>query len=329
MNWKSLDYKGLSVLDEWCVKCFEDDSMLIKIKWKEKFTIRSGVAIGLLLTSFFASAAETISFTMKYSGGSKPSCDEAQNITGVEPADSNKHPVFIYTVGTDEKYDNAMAMAAVNGMAARGYVAATVQYPNILFGNCDKLKSRSQCVYNEANPASAVNTLCSRASADCSKGVVLGGFSQGALLATMAHDFNPNVQAVYGMGDGTTYVIYDLSSCMAAGNYSLSPDRLRLANGIHDDYLGPTAKGSNFQTRKVSGLDCPDGTKACYRPNGSGWYIIPDSEVEDGHADHCYQRHGGCVFGSQEKYLDEGWLTGTAPWELNANLDWLTQFTTP
>jgi len=285
---------------------------------------RAAMALSLLVLSATA-AAGTASFTTTYQGGSDASCGTSYTIVGSEPADGAKHPVFIYTVGTGETYTNASALAAVTGMAARGYVAATIEYPSGTFGDCTTLSARSQCIFDSGNAQSAASVLCSRATADCSKGIVTGGFSQGSIMATLAHNYNSGVQAAYGIGDGVRYSGYNLKSCMAAGNYSLPTDRLRVINGVHDDFLGPTSKGAYSQTRTVTGLDCPNGTTACFRPNGSGWYVIQNNEVEDGYADHCYMRVGGCL--TSEDVLDTGWASGSAAWELNANLDWLTGFT--
>jgi predicted esterase len=271
--------------------------------------------------------AQTNGFTAEYSGGSSSSCKTTYQIEGAEPATPGKYPVFIYLVGTWETYNNASAMAAVNGMANRGFVAATVQYPNNSFGTCATLGNRSRCIFDSSKASSALNQVCSRDQSDCTKGVVVGGFSQGSVLATLAKNYAGQVQAVYGMGDGVQYSAYDLSACMADGTRVLDSDHLRLVNGQEDDFLGPERKKVIAQTVQVSGLACDKGQTTCLRDNGSGWVIVLNSQVEDGRADHCYQRVGGCF--SSENVLDAGWENGDDPWELNTNLDWLTSFTQP
>ena len=59
----------------------------------------------------------------------------------------------------------------------------------------------------------------------------------------------------------------------------------------------------------------------------SGWLMVLNGQVGDGSADHCYMRRTGDCGGSQNS-LDAGWQTGTAAWELGANLDWLDTFVT-
>ena len=147
------------------------------------------------------------SFTANYTGqGSNAStCNTTFNISGQEPTATGTYPVFVYMVGTSESFTNGSAIAAVSGMANRRYVAATVQYANGQFGNCTQISGRARCVFNPSSAASAITRLCSRAKADCSKGIVVGGFSQGSIMADLARNFDTRVQAAWGMGDGVNY----------------------------------------------------------------------------------------------------------------------------
>ncbi|MCY1014391.1 alpha/beta hydrolase family protein [Pyxidicoccus sp. MSG2] len=271
-----------------------------------------------------AGAQSLSSFTATYSGGSGLVCGTTYNIRGQEPAATGKYPVFIYTVGTTEQYDHSSALAAVSEMAARGYVAATVEYDNATFGSCSTIDSRAKCTYDASRSTSAVGRLCARAKADCSKGIVVAGFSQGSVMAVLAKNHDARVRAAYGLGCGVQYSIYNLSSCVADGNRALPSDRLRIINGEQDVFVGPTESAVRAQNTQTTGLSCPLAT-SCFRSNGSGWYIIKDSQVADLQADHCYMRTGSCV----GLTLDNTWRSGTAPWSLSTNLNWLTQFTTP
>lgn len=72
-------------------------------------------------------------------------------------------------------------------------------------------------------------------------------------------------------------------------------------------------------------MSCGAETFACLRPDGSGWLIVRNSEVQDGAADHCYMQHRGCSWRSN---FDPGWLPpSTLPWSLGTNLDWLKDHT--
>ncbi|MCP3143346.1 alpha/beta hydrolase family protein [Pyxidicoccus xibeiensis] len=283
------------------------------------------LGVFLALVWMPSAEAQTLSsFTATYSGGSGTICGTTYSIRGREPAASGRYPVFVYTVGTTEQYDHSSALAAVEEMAARGYVAATVEYDNGSFGSCSTLNSRSRCIYDAGRSSSAISRLCSRAKADCSKGVVVSGFSQGSIMAILAKNHDSRVRAAYGLGAGVQYSIYNLSSCVADGNRALPSDRLRIVNGEQDAFVGPTASGVRSQSTEMTGLSCPLAM-SCFRSNNSGWYIIDDSQVADGTADHCYMRNSGCI----GLTLDSTWRSGTAPWSLRTNLNWLTQFTTP
>lgn len=274
-----------------------------------------------------AAAVTTTAFTATYTGqgAGASTCNTTYAITGQEPTTTGKYPLFIYTVGTNESPTNASATAAVAAMASRGFVAATVAYDSPSFGSCTALTGKTKCIYNAASTTSAVAKLCARAKADCSKGIVVGGFSQGSLIATLAKNYDTRVQAAWGIGDGVQYSIYNLASCVGNGNRSLPSSRLRVVDGERDVFIGPTAANVRSQMLSLTGYSCTGYT--CLQSNGAGWYIIQNAQVGDGSADHCYTRTGDCS-GSQNS-IDATWKTGTAAWTLNANLDWLASFTSP
>jgi hypothetical protein len=259
------------------------------------------------------------SFTATYKNG-----NTTENITGREPTAAGKYPVFIYTVGTTENFQHTSAIAAIEGMANRGYVSATVQYPNSNFGNCSTIGGRAKAIYDPNSSTSAVTALCARAKADCSKGIVVGGFSQGSVIATLAKNFEPRVQAAYAIGAHNSYSFFNLTSCMNNGNHAISNTRLRVVNGEVDTFGGGNQNAVRTKAQGVTGLNCGSTATSCLQSNGSGWILVLNNQVQDGSADHCYMRQGGCV---NTNNLDPGWQNGADPWELNANLDWLTQFT--
>jgi hypothetical protein len=274
-------------------------------------------------------AVTTTAFTATYTGQGNGSttCGSTFNISGQEPTTTGTFPVFIYTIGTGETFTNASATAAVAAMASRGFVAATVQYNSGSFSGCSTIAGKARCIFNGSSATSALARLCARPKADCSKGVVAGGFSQGAVIATLANNFDNRVQAAWGMGDGVRYSIFNLTSCMGNGNRTLPSSRLRVVDGEKDQFIGPNAGNVRNQMLTLTGLSCGTAT-SCLQANGSGWLIVTNGQVGDGSADHCYMRRTGDCGGSQNS-LDAGWQTGTAPWELNANLAWLQSFTTP
>ena len=271
--------------------------------------------------------AQTTTFTATYKANSSgTSCTATDNINGVEPSASGKYPVFLYMVGTTESSTNASAEAAIKDMASRGFVAGTIQYASGSFGNCSQISAKAQCIFNPNSTTSAVETLCSRAKADCSKGIVVGGFSQGAVIATLAKNFDSRVQAAWGMGDGVMYSTFNLSSCMANGKRTLTSDRLRAVNGQGDQFTGSSQSAQQTNMQSLTGFTCPTGSFTCLQSNGSGWIIVQNGQTKSGTADHCYMRNGGC--NTSQNSLDANWQNGSDNWEINANLNWLSGFVT-
>jgi len=293
-------------------------------KTSSRHAIIGSALSALLLTG--SAWAQTTSFTATYQGTNSTTCNTSYSIDGEEPTAAGTYPVFLYMVGTTETFNNASATAAVQGMANRGYVAGTIQYNSGSFGNCSQIGAKAACIFKPSSATSAVEVLCSRAKADCTKGIVVAGFSQGAVIATLAKNTDSRVQAAYGLGDGVKYSFFDLSSCMANGKRTLPSDRLRAVNGVKDQFTGNTESAQQTNMQSLTGFTCASGATSCLQSNGSGWIIVQDNQVQDGTADHCYMRASGGCNGSQNS-LDSGWQNGTANWELNANLDWLKGFT--
>jgi hypothetical protein len=282
-------------------------------------------------------AVTTTSFTATYTGqgANATTCNTSFTITGQEPSGAGTNPVFLYMIGTGETATNASATAAVAGMAAKGYVAATIAYDSGTFNGCGPLDGKAKCIFDSTSPKSAVAALCGRAKADCSKGIVVGGFSQGSVLATQAKNFDARVRAAWGMGDGVNYSIFNLNACQANGNRTLSSNNLRVVVGQQDQFvgggLGASAGNENTarnQLQTLTGFTCGANATSCLQANGSGWILVQNGQVTDGTADHCFMRTAGNLCSANQNSLDNGWKTGTANWELGASLSWLDTFTT-
>ena len=285
---------------------------------------RTASILALALVLFSASSAwsATTAFSDTYSGsGRGAACDTSYAISGVVPADDAQHPVFVYLVGTTESYDNAQARAAMAGMGARGFVAASVQYRSEVFGTCAEIAQKAACIFKPGSGSSAISKLCARG--DCSKGIVVGGFSQGSVAAILAKKTDARVKAVYGMGAFPNYTAtYNMANCMNNGKHVLPSKNLRIVNGERDVFGGSTAKSVRASSRAVTGKNCGATAFSCLNSNGSGWIIVRNTQVKDKSADHCYQRASKDCFGSQN-VLDAKWKSGTESWALPSNLNWL------
>lgn len=287
--------------------------------------------MGLALAGAAHLALAQTSFTMTYSGGSTSACSTSYNISGAEPTASGKYPVYVHIGGTVESYTSNWANAAVQAAAAMGFVAASIQYDNSTFGTCSTIGQRAKCIFNPNNVNSAIAKLCSRAKADCSKGIVTGGLSQGSVISVLSHDYNSAIRASMGQGTGTSYSVYDLSSCMTNGKHTQPGNRLRIANGQMDEFVGGTVATAGASGQRVTGVTCAPGTQNCLQSNGSGWYVVENTQVADGYADHCFMGYGGndLLMQCSGVLVDPYYQNGTQPWELHPTLSWLKTFVTP
>lgn len=279
-----------------------------------------------LVASTSAQCAIT-AFSDSYLGaGGAGTCDTNYAITGRMPDTGTGHPLFVYLVGTTEAHDNGQATAAITRMAQAGYVAAAVQYRSEVFGSCAEIAKKAACIFKPNAADSAVGKLCARG--NCSKGIVVGGFSQGAIAAILAKNTDKRVKAVYGMGALASYSAYDLARCMNNRKHALPSGNLRIVNGEKDQFAGGTAANVRISSQAVTGKKCAANANSCLNTNGSGWIIVRNAQVRDKSADHCYQRANKDCVGNPDT-LDANWRNGSANWTLPSNLKWLRTFITP
>jgi hypothetical protein len=240
-------------------------------------------------------------------------CDRTAHLLVFEPVAPGKYPVMTYTVGTGGIYDASEGRTVAMQMAKQGFVAASVEYASldpVVLVSCEPLFGNSSCVYG-SEAESAVSTLCDLPKADCSRGVVTGGMSQGAALAVLAQNYNSNVRAAWVMGFGGITIGSETCS------WVLPQDRLRIVEGTLETITG-----------------CSSGAHECFGANGSGWYIVQNDELESGQSGHCYYiapyPDGGVVGCTNfpPDGFDKGWAPpSTLPWSLDTDLTWLASFT--
>jgi hypothetical protein len=235
------------------------------------------------------------------------------------------YPVAMWIPGTIASYRDPFSQIFLRQMTARGFVAASIEYNNtnpIQF--CSSYIDRTRGIFEASRATSAVGVLCSMNSVACSKGIVVAGISQGGAISVIAKNYAPNVAAVYAMSISAfnSLSLIDLSSCLGDPATAIPPERLTVINGESDP-----AFGAQNPIMTLSGITCPAGTFQCWSPSGSGggWYIVKDSQVQDGNADHCYPGVGDCA----PFDLDHGWYYEAAHnWSLKPSLDWLATFGT-
>ncbi len=244
-----------------------------------------------------------------------------------QPAEPGKYPVFLFLIGTLRKHDTAAARNIVDRAAARGFVAAAVDYDTIagVFrpkGVCDSVEAKARCslaVGDTGAPESALGLICGNTRidgqsaglyADCDQGILLAGFSQGASLAMLGRNVEERVRAVWGMGfHDQAFPDKKPLGCLHAGTRALPPDRLRLIVGENDRVL---RKPHQQHLQAVTGRICEPGARSCLAEDGSGWAIVPNEE---------------CGRKCQHEYLDtRQFLQPSTWWGVDQNLDWLERF---
>lgn len=301
------------------------------MNFPRKMALKAGLTLALLAASGLAAAATT-AFTATYKGGSTSACNSSYNMSGQEPSTSGKYPVMVYIGGTGESYTSNWANAAVAAAAAKGFVAASVQYDNASFGTCSTIGQRAKCIFNPNNVNSAIAKLCSRAKADCSKGIVTGGLSQGSIISVLSRDYDSRIRASMGQGTGSTYTVaYNLQSCMANGKHAQPGSNLRIINGERDMFVGGTESIARSQAELVTGITCSGlSPTSCIKSDGSGWAIVKDANVLDLYADHCFMGLG--TYGAQctgVLAVDANYQYGSGAWALPATMTWLKSRVTP
>ena len=248
---------------------------------------------------------------------------------GNEPTQAGKYPVYVFLHGTYAAYNGPEAAVFTSHMANRGFVAASVHYDDFAAFTNNGLNKNSACIFRESNPSSAIAKLCSRPKADCSKGIVVSGFSQGAAIALRARNQDARVRGAYLLGMNEESSVENgarlqSATAMPAGSRQLPNERIRIIDGASD---APVDRRDelNLQT----GAACAVMSSDCLNPNtGAGWYVVQDSQVADGVADHCYfHGGGGGAWGCKvNPPFDPTWLTSsTQPWALEPSLNWLAR----
>jgi hypothetical protein len=245
-----------------------------------------------------------------------------KDIVGSEPIDPGTYPVFVYVTGTTMAFGGAEARLLTDEMAKRGFVAATVEYANGTYPTCSSMRTKASCIFDRNSANSAISKLCARAKADCSQGIVVSGFSQGANLAALSKNYDSRVRGAYLIGHGNRASIIDVSSCANNSATALAPSEMRSINGDNDQFFGRTPDGVRNQLQAVVGVSCP-GSYNCLKADGSGWFMVAGSSVADRKADHCYFFNGASSTCSSYSGLESSWASGTSAPSVASNLNWL------
>lgn len=260
---------------------------------------------------------------------SDPAAPVRRKVHVRQPAGKGPYPAFVFLIGTLRKADSETARWLVERAAARGFVAASVDYDTLATdfhaeGPCDAMEAKAACSLRPDHPEApeaALRLLCSARDLegkplglkiDCDAGIVLAGFSQGGLLAMLGHDHDPRVRAALVLGHhDQAFPDKQPLHCVHGpegrppGSRTLPSSRLRMLVGQSDKVLrGPHPE----HLRGVSGRACP-GALSCLAPDGSGWMLVPDRE---------------CGLSCPHEFLDlPAFRDPTRTWDWEEQLDWV------
>jgi len=260
----------------------------------------------------------------------------AYPINGHEPDGTGPFPLFVWLQGTGQDQTGPNTEAFTSYAADNDVVGAAVHYFNG-YGStevccypetCDAWLTKAEELFSTSDDSSAVSVLCAREEVDCSLGIVIAGFSQGAQLASLSANYvtDYDMRGVYEMAGGDVTLAYydtDFSDCLSFDALSWSESQIRAVTGSHDEVFGITVDGVRDQLISITGRSCDktdNTTLNCIQEDGSGWYIVQDSEA--GIASHCYAFDGACFAGVFTSEYEGGCGTN-CEWSFEANMDWL------
>jgi poly(3-hydroxybutyrate) depolymerase len=255
-------------------------------------------------------------------------CNLTNNVYGRQPAVPGKYPVLVYLHGTLGDYDGNQEGQHIAELAAeQGFVGAAFTY-SLMTPSQASVDGQAKCMFDPTSPGNALAQVCAMPEADCSNGILVSGFSAGGAIAMRSKNFYPGVQAAWIMGVNGPVVPAALAA--PAGTRALPDNRLRMDIGQTD--IQTKDKTTGIVTTDFSKLAALNGQSCrnwnCLRADGSGYFVVQNSEVADGVADHCWWERvnkwvptNSCTYNIT---FDPGFIPpSTVPWSVTTSLNWL------
>ena len=263
-------------------------------------------------------------------------CSSTEVIYGAKPTTAGNYPTLVYLHGTTaDSNKNKEGQKFIELAAAQGFVALAATYDSGSSIRERDLNRHAYCMFGDDNQGSLKSTICSHAKVDCSDGILMSGFSQGAAIALIAKNYEPSVKALWAIGlSGYIYRNYDVPSDSFApplGTRALPNDKLVINMGEASNIFSKKLAAADLPSLKqMTGNDCGNEFD-CIQANGSGYYVIKNAEIKDGVADHCYwlmvnKWSTGMSCTKAPKELDPGFQPPTTTkWSMLTNLNWLRE----
>lgn len=218
------------------------------------------------------------------------------SIDGYAPVSGGPFPVYVWLPGTYLSHWSDDVKIYAMDMARRGFVAVSVDYANESYPReCQEFNNKAADVFGPKK-RTAISALCTlRDDADCTgRGIAVSGFSQGANIANLARNYNPQVRAAYLVGNVEPVV----SDCWDSGDTLIDGTRVRSVMGELDEIAGGSYDKVRASLVSTTGINsCGTGAYDCIiEPGGHGWYIVQPAETASGGASHCFQHCGDNCF---------------------------------
>jgi hypothetical protein len=205
-------------------------------------------------------------------------CALTRTIYGSEPAAPGRYPVLVYLHGTLADWgDNIEGQRVAELAAGHGFVTAAFTYESWVVNDISGIDGNARCMFSPGSSGNALASVCARPKADCSTGVAVAGFSAGGAIAARAKNFAPQVRAAWLLGVNGPVMPEALAA--PAGSRALPNNRVRIVVGRSE------VNGLNA-LNALTGSNC--SASPCFRPNRSGYFVVPNTAVADGIADHCW-----------------------------------------
>lgn len=262
-------------------------------------------------------------------------CGKTQTIYGARPAAAGDYPVLVYMHGATADWSgNKEGQRFVELAAAQGFIAVAPTYTS--GGNTldqKGLQRHAFCTFDQDHAGNGLTAICSISGVNCSKGILVAGFSQGGAISMVARNNSPLVKAVWALG--VSAYIYP--------SKKVPTDAIAPPNGTrqlpNNKLVLNIGQASNLSTKNMipedlpslkamSGLNCGTAYN-CLQADGSGYYVVQNGEIKDKVADHCYwlmvnKLTSGLSCTTNPTQLDPGFQPpATTNWSMIRNLDWL------
>jgi len=261
-------------------------------------------------------------------------CTKEREFVYYEPLGPGPFPIAVYLPGTMVDENAPLYHMYLKRLAADGYVAVSVDYgqrsvPCSFYCGC--YKPKADCLFDPAEEHNLISAIAESSKGAPARGIVVWGHSQGGYVAMMSADRNPHILRVVATGASDAAGIYD---CVDPSERGLPSDRLRIIMGEHDEVTRPRQaedgkKHPGFRRQLTMLTEQPESCDAsdnwcCFRPNGSGFYIVRDEEPLGGRGDHRFWQRDDAKHRDDVDTLDPRYVNDPRlPWSLDATIGWL------